>query len=234
MRTDKQIEASKTNGAKSQGPKTPEGKAKSAQNANRHNLAGGHIVLLSNESIREFKAFSNGYYDAFAPANAVERDLVNQLIAASWRLARISAMESAIFEVEMWRQEKTHAKTFDYLDSHTRHVLTFLNMDNEEDAMRKLLRYQGAARRAYNAAFKQLQVLQGDRFDRQPKSLPEPILESPETEPQPEQKQPAAEPKVVAFTPRNTKLQSEPEHSPQPGQPGRDCKGAYRQLTMCA
>ena len=30
-------------------------------------------------------------------------------------LARISAMESAIFEVEMWRQEKTHAKTFDYL-----------------------------------------------------------------------------------------------------------------------
>ena len=81
-------------------------------------------------------------------------------------------MESAIFEVEMWRQEKTHAKTFDYLDSHTRHVLTFLNMDNEEDAMRKLLRYQAAARRAYNAAFKQLQVLQGDRFDRQPSSLP--------------------------------------------------------------
>jgi hypothetical protein len=32
-------------------------------------------------------------------------------------------------------------------------------MDNEEDAMRKLLRYQTAARRAYNAAFKQLQVL---------------------------------------------------------------------------
>ena len=63
MRTDKQIEASKTNGAKSQGPKTPEGKAKSAQNANRHNLAGGHIVLLSNESIHEFKAFSNGYYE---------------------------------------------------------------------------------------------------------------------------------------------------------------------------
>jgi hypothetical protein len=96
-------------------------------------------------------------------------------------------MESAIFELEMWRQEKTHAKTFDYLDSHTRHVLTFLNMDNEEDAMRKLLRYQTAARRAYNSAFKQLQALQGGGFDRQPSSLPEPILESPQTDPQPEQ-----------------------------------------------
>jgi hypothetical protein len=104
----------------------------------------------------------------FRPGQPVERDLVNQLIAASWRLARISAMGSAIFEVEMWRQEKTRAKTFDYLDSHTRHVLTSLNMDNEEDAMRKLLRYQAAAREVHDAAFKQQQVLQGDRFDRQP------------------------------------------------------------------
>ena len=66
---------------------------------------------------------------------------------------------------------KTRAKTFDYLDSHTRHVLIFLNMDNEEDAMRKLLRYQAAAREVHDTAFKQLQVLQGDRFDRQPSSL---------------------------------------------------------------
>jgi hypothetical protein len=211
MRTDKQIEASRINGAKSQGPKTPEGKAKSAQNGNRHNLAGGHIVLLSNESPDEFIAFCNGYLDAFAPANFVERDLVNQLIAASWRLARISAMESAIIEVEMWRQEPKHAETFDFLDSHTRHVLTFLNMDNEEDGMRKLQRYQTAARRAYNAAFKQLQALQGDRFDRQPTSLPEAVSESTETEPQPEQEPSTAEAKVTAFTPRNTKLQSEPE-----------------------
>jgi len=50
-------------------------------------------------------------------------------------------------------------------------VLTSLNMDDEEDAVRKLLGYQAAARRAYNAAFKQLQVLQGDRFDGQPSSL---------------------------------------------------------------
>jgi hypothetical protein len=65
---------------------------------------------------------------------------------------------------------ETHAETFDYLDSHTRHVLTFLNMNNEEDGMRKLHRYQTAARRAYNAGFKQLQALQRDRFSRQPSS----------------------------------------------------------------
>ena len=140
-------------------------------------------------------------------------------------------MESAIFELEMWRQEKTHAKTFDYLDSHTRHVLTFLNMDNEEDAMRKLLRYQTAARRAYNSAFKQLQALQGDGFDRQPSSLPEPILESPQTDPQPEQEPSANTPKVIVFAPHNVKLQSEPEHVPQPEQPSRDCSRDCKERT---
>ena len=66
MRTDKQTEASRTNGAKLQGPKTPAGRAKSSQNGNRHNLARGHIVLLSNESPDQFKAFPSGYLDAFA------------------------------------------------------------------------------------------------------------------------------------------------------------------------
>ena len=79
--------------------------------------------------------------------------------------------------------------------------------------MRKLLRYQAAAREVHDAAFKQQQVLQGDRFDRQPDRC-EPILQSPETELQPEQERPTSEAKVVAFTPRNTKLQSEPEHVP--------------------
>ena len=69
MRTDKQIEASKTKGAKSQGPKTPEGKAESAQNANRHNLAGGHIVLAFQRKHSRVQSLLKCYYDAFAPAN---------------------------------------------------------------------------------------------------------------------------------------------------------------------
>ena len=72
------------------------------------------------------------------------------------------------------------------------------------------IRYQTAARRAYNSAFKQLQALQGDRFSRQPSSLPEPVLEDPETDPQPEQEPSTGEAKIIAFTPRDMKLQSEP------------------------
>ena len=65
MRTDKQTEASRTNGAKLQGPrrlKESEVLPKRQSPQSRR----GHIVLLSNESPDQFKAFPSGYLDAFA------------------------------------------------------------------------------------------------------------------------------------------------------------------------
>src|SRR5688572_11929983 len=106
MRTDKQNEASRTNGAKSQGPITPEGKAKSSQNAERHNLcAAGHIVLLTNENPDEFRQLIDDFIVRFQPVDGVELDLVYKLIAASWRDKRITGMETALIELEMLRQQ---------------------------------------------------------------------------------------------------------------------------------
>ena len=219
MRTDKQIEASKINGAKSNGPTTPEGKAASRLNGNRHNLTGGHVVLLSNEDPEKFLAFSLGYLETFAPANAVESDLVDHIIAASWRLARISAWECALLEMEMDTQSGEHDSEFQFLSPHARQALTFLGIIEKSEAMAKLHRYQAANRRAYTAAFRALRDLQGDRFNRGPAVAPQPAPVQPasgateETNtliPHPEDRTP----QLVTFTrraPENTKLQSEPE-----------------------
>lgn len=215
MRTDKQSDASRNNGAKSDGPVTEEGKTKSARNSMRHNLSSGHIVLLSNEDPDAFRAHSFGYLDRFAPADPVERDLVNQMIAASWRLARISAMECALVEIEMDRQRAAHDDEFAFLGPHARQTLSFFGNADHASVGVMLLRYQSAARRSYATALRMLKELQGDRFGRRPASVPEQPSANTELPNEPEQnpvnaaqendEQQSAgnyQPKLIAFTRR--------------------------------
>ncbi|HYI96084.1 MAG TPA: hypothetical protein VEX68_21250 [Bryobacteraceae bacterium] len=253
MRTDKQNEASKTNGAKSKGPATPEGKAKSSRNRMRHNLTSGHIVLLSNEDPKVFIQHSYGYLDRFAPADYVERDLVNQMIAASWRLARISAIECSLTEIEMDLQTEIHEKVFEYLDAHARQTVSLFANPDKEATCRMLQRYQAAASRAYARAFRMLKELQGDRFGRLPLAPPvspaqrtNEVAEQPEeqkhetsvqTDLEPGVRNPPQEtnyaPKVIVFkrhTPENRKLQYEPE--PQISNPYRS--DIFPEQAMCA
>ena len=53
-------EASRRNGAKSCGPKTPEGKARSAQNALKHGFRAQKHMVLPGEDAAEFAALEAG------------------------------------------------------------------------------------------------------------------------------------------------------------------------------
>lgn len=223
MRTDKQNQTSKINGAKSNGPVTEEGKAKSSRNSHRHNLTGANLVLLSNEDPVEFRAHANSYLDRFAPIDLVEHNLVKQLIAASWRLARIGSWECSLFEIQMDRQRDELATEFSYLDAHARQTLAFLGLADKTNALTLLQRYQSAARRSYTSAFRILKELQGDRFNRPPaatptQSIPEQLEMLPEPLPVPEPA-PAAEqnsiPQIIRFLRRELEIMEIP-NEPEP------------------
>ncbi len=79
------------NGAQAAGTKSPEGIKKSSMNALRHGLTGKALVL-SNESEAQFEALMQTYIDRFQPQDHVEMDLVDQIVAAQWRLRRIWCM----------------------------------------------------------------------------------------------------------------------------------------------
>jgi hypothetical protein len=71
MRTDKQREAARINGAKSRGPKTPEGKAVSCMNAVRRDLLSG-TILIPDESDAHFIAIHQQIFDEYRPLTGDE------------------------------------------------------------------------------------------------------------------------------------------------------------------
>jgi hypothetical protein len=105
----RRILASRANGALSRGPASPEGLARSSQNAVKHGLASSSLVL-SNESDSGFQTLHESYLLLLNPQNDLEAGLVEQLVAARWRMERVWALETALLDLEM-RNNGRRSKT---------------------------------------------------------------------------------------------------------------------------
>lgn len=89
--------ASRANGARSRGPRTDEGKARSSLNALTHGLtARTAIVLPLVERAEDWSAHLTGFVEALRPVGAVERELVERMAAITWRLRRVERVEAAV------------------------------------------------------------------------------------------------------------------------------------------
>ncbi|MCE5308492.1 MAG: hypothetical protein LLG20_12705 [Acidobacteriales bacterium] len=93
----RRILASRANGARSLGPVTPEGKARSSRNALRHGLLAKYVVL-SNESPAGFQELHDQFTNRFGPADGVEDGLLEEMVAATWRLRRVWALETRLLD----------------------------------------------------------------------------------------------------------------------------------------
>jgi capsule polysaccharide export protein KpsE/RkpR len=67
MNTRKQRAASRANGQKSQGPITPEGKAKSRYNALKHGMDATQQIIFS-ESAEDLAELAAEYHELYSPA----------------------------------------------------------------------------------------------------------------------------------------------------------------------
>lgn len=150
--------AARINGAKSKGPITEEGKARSAQNAMRHGLTSRRIVIAG-ESQEEFDAFELAYRNDFEPQGEVENELVHEVASARWRLRRLEQMEAAL-------HEKARRKLAEELGPEADpHEIQFLSLGEvaESPAFRNLVRYQNQLRRAAEKAEKDLHERRAQR-----------------------------------------------------------------------
>src|SRR5205807_3832544 len=83
----------KANAQKSTGPRTEAGKQRSKLNALRHGLTGQTVVLPSDDLIA-YQRHCQQLHDQYHPKNPMEVQLTQAVADLSWRLNRITAIET--------------------------------------------------------------------------------------------------------------------------------------------
>ena len=155
-------EASRLNGAKSRGPKTENGRRASSLNAIKHGLT-AETVVLPNESEEEYEAALSDYLLHFAPANQPEADLVRQLASASWRLARYTAIETSLFDIQMEKDREYVDQKWKSVDETVRLALAFESLSGQHSPLALLNRYQARLHHEYQRILKALLHMQATR-----------------------------------------------------------------------
>ena len=97
-RSPAQIEAARRNGARSRGPVTAEGKARSSRNALKHGLAALQHFVLEDEAPSELEELTTRLMAECGPETEIEARLVKRMAIAFWKSERAERIEVALFD----------------------------------------------------------------------------------------------------------------------------------------
>jgi hypothetical protein len=155
MTSEKQIEANRRNALKSTGPKTGEGKARSRMNALRHGLTAGQAVL-PHEDEDDYEKLRAGMLESYAPADAAELAIVEELVNAYWRLMRLHRVEA-----RYWEQL---GGSYNRADEGIAEAL----LQTPDRQMRNFFWYYAQVERSYYKALAAANQIKRERRDRKP------------------------------------------------------------------
>jgi hypothetical protein len=158
----RKVASARANGAKSRGPVTDAGKQSSSLNALVHGLTARTVVLF-NEPAEEYQAQLGDYLEHFRPQTKPEADLVHQLAAAHWRVARYTGVESGLLEQRMQDQEERFGEDLDGIPEHHRIAMAFNAISGANSSLALLNRYQARLHNEYQRILKALIQMQSAR-----------------------------------------------------------------------
>ena len=141
--------ASRRNGAKSRGPKTAEGKARSARNALKHGLRAAKHIVLPDEDAAEFAAHEAALLAELAPVGMLQTILARRVAVAAWRLARADRIEADLFAERSYGADPNAG-------------IAMIRDGNGTRSFETLLRYRGAAMAEFSRALRTLKALQAE------------------------------------------------------------------------
>jgi hypothetical protein len=129
------LAANAANAKHSTGPRTPEGQARSSQNARTHGLSARDLVIAPNER-EEFEELLADYQASVQPQDAIQQSEFELLVGAAWNLRRIRRMEVRLCSD------------------------TTLRAAQLEKELDRLVRYKTCIERTFHRSLKELKALQ--------------------------------------------------------------------------
>jgi hypothetical protein len=92
------------NSLHSTGPKTPEGKKRSALNAFKHGLSGNHMVLQAHE-LASYNQLTAAMLADLKPVSEPERQIAQKIVDLNFRINRITAIENNMLNFDIGPNE---------------------------------------------------------------------------------------------------------------------------------
>src|SRR6202051_1273394 len=151
---------SRANGAKSRGPKTAEGREQSSRNSLDHGFTSKKTIVLHCENEDEFQEMIGDYAVTYRPGSPVEEGLVNEMVAARWRMQRLRLIETALLDSEMQR-ELPESETTD--DPAFQLAFAFRRLVDDSRAISLASRYESRLHRIHEHSHRTLRELQKSR-----------------------------------------------------------------------
>jgi hypothetical protein len=148
MSSERQIQANRANAARSTGPRTPEGKEASRQNAVKHGLTARTTVLLGEDAVA-YNDLIEDLMQQYQPLGALQEQLVRHLASCLWRLQRVPTFEAMAFE-----SSRYGSRTFESVEEC--HLTSLTNFVITNDVLGKLARHEVQLFKQVQATLKML------------------------------------------------------------------------------
>jgi hypothetical protein len=167
--SDARLRANRRNAQKSTGPKTAEGKGRSALNAARHGIL-SQVIHLPEEEMASYNEFTERYVASLAPVGAVETELANACADLQFRLHRLAAAEHNLFAIG--HDEQGERWNTGHPESHA--ALTMAEtLRCSPNPLALLTVYESRLNRRFLQTLQQLREIQADRKRQEQSELAE-------------------------------------------------------------
>ena len=94
--SEKKLAANRANASHSTGPRTPEGKARSAQNSRQHGFTASHFAVVRLEDLQEVARLRADLIAVYRPVNSQELFAIERIALAQQAMLRIAHLEGGL------------------------------------------------------------------------------------------------------------------------------------------